>query len=350
MAATAVIPVTILTGFLGSGKTTLLNRLLAHPAAEGSAVIVNEFGAVSIDHALVRTASENVVVLPGGCVCCQEAGDLVQAMRELHFKRAAGEIPAFRRAIVETSGLADPAPLLRTLVELPLVAARYALSGVVTTVDGEFGFAQLDAHPEAVKQATVADRLVLTKADRAPAHALAALESRLAELNPGARRLRSTLGDADPALLLDTGLYRGEGRLADAGSWLNAGAYRHAGLARDAAHDRLVRSFVWRHEGPLDWATLEDALGTLLEMAGERILRVKGLANLAGEAGPVAIHAVQHTLYPAARLPAWPDADRGTRLVFIVRDLEVAFVAQTLDSFASAGGTLPLAAIETAPR
>jgi G3E family GTPase len=331
--ATTVTPVTLLTGFLGSGKTTLLNRLLGHPAAADCAVIVNEFGPVAIDHALVRTASENVVLLPSGCVCCQVAGDLVQAMRDLYFKRAAGEIPAFRRAIVETTGLADPAPLARTLIELPLVAARYSLSGIVATVDGQHGMGQLDNHPEAVKQAAVADRLVITKADLADAGALDALEARLATLNPGALRLRSTRGDADPERLLDTGLYRGSARLADAGSWLNAGAYRRVGTPLSASHDPRVTSFAWFAESPVEWPFFEDALATLLDLAGDRILRLKGLANIAGETGPVAVHAVQHTLYPAARLPAWPDADRRTRLVFIVRDLEESFVAQTLDSF-----------------
>lgn len=336
MTATSLTPVTILTGFLGSGKTTLLNRLVRHPAAGDCAVIVNEFGPVAIDHALVRTASENVVLLPSGCVCCQVAGDLVQAMRDLYYRRAAGEVPDFRRAIVETTGMADPAPLARTLVELPLVAARYSLSGIVTTVDGVHGMDELDRHPEAAKQAAVADRLVVTKADLAAPAALAALEARLAAINPGAPVLRSANGDADPERLLDTGLFRGAGRLGDAGSWLNAGAYRHAGAPQRAAHDPHIAAFAWYAESPVPWAVLEDALATLLEMAGERILRVKGLANVAGEPGPVALHAVQHTLYPPARLPAWPDADRRTRLVFIVRDLEEAFVAQTLDSFVAA--------------
>lgn len=336
MTATSLTPVTILTGFLGSGKTTLLNRLVRHPAAGDCAVIVNEFGPVAIDHALVRTASENVVLLPSGCVCCQVAGDLVQAMRDLYYRRAAGEVPDFRRAIVETTGMADPAPLARTLVELPLVAARYSLSGIVTTVDGVHGMGELDRHPEAAKQAAVADRLVVTKADLAAPAALAALEARLAAINPGAPVLRSANGDADPERLLDTGLFRGAGRLGDAGSWLNAGAYRHAGAPQRAAHDPHIAAFAWYAESPVPWAVLEDALATLLEMAGERILRVKGLANVAGEPGPVALHAVQHTLYPPARLPAWPDADRRTRLVFIVRDLEEAFVAQTLDSFVAA--------------
>jgi G3E family GTPase len=335
MTATSVTPVTLLTGFLGSGKTTLLNRLLSHPAAGNCAVIVNEFGPVAIDHALVRTASENIVLLPSGCVCCQVAGDLVQAMRDLYFRRAAGEIPDFRRAIVETTGLADPAPLARTLIELPLVAARYSLSGIVTTVDGTHGLDQLARHPEAVKQAAVADRLVITKADLAAPAALEALEARLQALNPGAPRLRSAHGDADPRRLLDTGLYRGGERLADAGSWLNAGVYRRAGAPLPAAHDPRVSAFAWFADRPVAWAAFEDALATLLELAGDRILRLKGLVD-AGGAGPVAVHAVQHTLYPPAQLPAWPDADRRTRLVFIVRDLEESFVAQTLDSFVAA--------------
>jgi len=226
MTATIVTPVTLLTGFLGSGKTTLLNRLLRDPAAADSAVIVNEFGPVAIDQALVRTASENVVLLPSGCVCCQVAGDLVQALRDLYFKRAAGEIPPFRRALIETTGLADPAPLLRTLVELPLVAARYSLAGVATTVDAVHGMDQLDRHPEAVKQAAVADRLVMTKADLASPEAMARLEARLAALNPGAGRVRAAKGAVDANWLLETGLSRGAARLPDPVSWLNAGAYR----------------------------------------------------------------------------------------------------------------------------
>jgi G3E family GTPase len=337
LTATTITPVTLLTGFLGSGKTTLLNRLLAHPMTGDCAVIVNEFGAIAIDHALVRTASENIVLLPSGCICCQVAGDLVQAMRDLYFKRAAGEIPPFRRAIIETTGLADPAPLVRTLIELPLVAARYSLSGVVTTVDGEHGLAQLDAHPEAVKQAAIADRIVITKADRASASTLLTLDARLAALNPGAPRIHSVLGDAPAEQLLDTGLYKGAGRALDAGSWLNAGAYRRVGAPQPAAHDPRVRSFAWFADEAIEWAALEDGLATLLDLAGDRVLRLKGLVNARGEAGPVAVHAVQHTLYPPASLPAWPDGDRRTRLVFIVRDLEESFVAQTLDSFVARG-------------
>ena len=332
MPASPVTPVLVLTGFLGSGKTTLLNHLLRDPAAADTAVIVNEFGPVAIDHALVRTASENIVLLPSGCVCCRVAGDLVQALRDLHFKRAAGEVPAFSRAVVETTGLADPAPLLRTLVELPLVAARYSLAGIATTVDGEHGLAQLDAQPESVKQAAMADRLVITKADRADPAALETLEARLAVLNPGAARRRSVLGDVPAAWLLDVGLTRAGGRLADPRGWLNAGAYAPMGGAA-SPHDPRIRASCWTLEGELARADLEDALATLLEVAGDRILRLKGLARVAGTPGPVALHAVHHTLYPPAALPAWPDGERTTRIVVIARDLEEARIAQIFDSF-----------------
>lgn len=341
MAASTITPVTVLTGFLGSGKTTLLNRMLCDPRFADTAVVVNELGAVAIDHLLVRRASENVTVLAGGCVCCSAAGDLVRALRELHGQRASGEIPAFKRVVIETTGLADPAPLLATLVELPLLAARFALAGVVTTVDAELGLATLDAHPEALKQAAVADRLVITKVDRAQSANVTALEERLAAINPGARVLRSTLGDADPAQLFDAGLYRGEARAADAAGWLNAGAYRRLGEARAGAHDERITSFVWRAEEPLDGEGLEEALETLLDLMGDRILRMKGLAHVAGEPGPRALHAVQHTLYPSARLAAWPDADRSTRIVFIGRGLEESAVAQIFQSFTHAPAPHP---------
>ncbi len=332
MSATVVTPITLLTGFLGSGKTTLLNHVLADAAYADTAVIVNEFGDIAIDHALVRKSSENVVVLPGGCVCCRVAGDLVNALRELHFQRAADAIPAFRRAVIETTGLADPAPILATLIEMPVVAARYSLAGVVTTVDGEHGARALDAHAEALKQAAMADRLVITKADLAPRAALDALAARLATLNPGARIVRSVLGAVDPATLFDIGLRRSDATTQVKG-WLNAGAYARA--VSGARHDPSIASFAWTSTKPFDWNALADAFEALLDTAGERILRVKGLVNVAGEAGPTAIHAVQHSLYPPARLAEWPDADRSTRIVFIVRGLEQSFVARTLDDFLS---------------
>jgi G3E family GTPase len=332
MSATVVTPITLLTGFLGSGKTTLLNHVLSNAAYGDTAVIVNEFGDIPVDHALVRKSSENVVVLPSGCVCCRVAGDLVNALRELHFQRAANAIPPFRRAVIETTGLADPAPILATLIEMPVVAARYSLAGVVTTVDGEHGARTLDAHAEAVKQAAIADRLVITKADLAPPAALDALAARLMLLNPGARLVRSVLGAVDPATLFDLGLRRSD-ETTQVGSWLNAGAYARVGDG--ARHDPSIASFVWTSAKPVDWNALADGFEALLDTAGERILRVKGLVNVAGEPGPTAIHAVQHSLYPPAKLAQWPDADRSTRIVFIVRGLEESFVTRTLDEFLS---------------
>jgi G3E family GTPase len=329
----AITPVTVLTGFLGSGKTTLVNAMLADPRYGDTAVIVNEWGAIPIDHHLVRRASENVVALPTGCICCRVAGELLGALRELHFQRASGAITAFTRVVIETTGLADPAPLLATLIEMPAVAARYSLAGVVTTVDGEHGMATLDAHPEAVKQAAVADRLVVTKVDRADPAQVSALEARLAALNPGARILRSAPGRVpDPAQLLDTGLYRADGRVADPTGWLNAGAYARAG-GTAPRHDPRIRSFAWSAEEPFAWADFESLMEALQDVVGERLLRMKGLVNVAGEPGPRAVHAVQHTLYPSARLAAWPDTDRRTRLVFIGRDLEESAVAPILNSF-----------------
>jgi len=332
VAGSGVTPVTVLTGFLGSGKTTLLNHWLRDPRFADTAVLVNEWGDIPIDHALVRESSERIVVMAGGCICCRVAGDVVRALRELHFQRVEGAVPDYRRVVIETSGLADPAPLLATLVEMPLMAARHALAGVVTAVDGQYGAAALDAHPEAMKQAAMADRLVVTKCDLAGAARLDALERRLAAINPGAARVRAAKGGVDPALVLDAGLYRGEARAPDAAGWLNAGAYRHVGAAR-AEHSGGIESFAWTREEPCPWEDVESALETLIELRGDRILRMKGLVNVAGEPGPRAVHAVQHTLYPPARLAAWPDTDLRTRIVFIGRGLDGEEAAGILESF-----------------
>jgi G3E family GTPase len=331
VAPSAITPVTVLTGFLGSGKTTLLNRIVSDVRFTDTAVLVNEWGEIPIDHALVREGSENVVVLAGGCICCRVAGDVVRALRELHFQRAEGAIPPFRRVVIETTGLADPAPLLATLVEMPLVAARYSLAGVVTTVDAEHGERTLGAHPEAVKQAAMADLQVITKCDLVAPSAIATLEAHLAALNPGAKRLRSARGSVDPAQLLATGLYRGEGVALDATGWLNAGAYRHIG-ASASRHDPAIQAFTWTIPEARPWEDMEAALQTLVELRGERLLRMKGLVRASGEPGPRAVHAVQHTLYPSARLPEWPEGERSTRLVFIGRGLEEREVAGILES------------------
>ena len=355
MTASAITPVTLLTGFLGSGKTTLLNRLLKHASMFDTAVLINEFGAVSIDHLLVREASGNVMVMSNGCICCSVAGDMVTALRDLYFKRANGEVPNFRRVVIETTGLADPAPIMHTLIEMPLVAARYSLAGIVTTVDATHGEAQLDTHFESVKQAAVADRIVITKTDLVTPEKMAALTNRLKALNPGARLLEAVAGDIDPDLLFDTGLYQPGAKTPDVQSWLRAEAYRQVlpsgfspGRSQAAArHDERIRAFAITFDQPIVWQGLVDALDTLTNLRGNEMLRIKGIVNIAGEALPRAIHAVQHTIYPVARLPAWPDADHRTRLVFIVRDVDETFVRDTVNSFVRRAQTevLPAAAI-----
>ncbi len=349
-----ITPVTLLTGFLGSGKTTLLNRLLQSPQLQDTAVLINEYGEISIDHLLVRESSDNITVLANGCVCCSVAGDMVNALRDLYFKRSKGEVPAFKRVIIETTGLADPAPIMHTLIEMPLVAARYALSGIVTTVDACHAAAQLDAHPASVKQAAVADRIVITKVDTVVPEAVAALRRRLGDLNPGATIVEAVLGAVDPAGIFDTGLYQPGNKTPDVAKWLNAAAYRALPIptnATDAAnsaintpttkptaakvsrHDERIATCCIRYDTPVAWDALITVIEMIQSMRGDQLLRVKGIINVVGESQPRVIHAVQHTLYPPARLPAWPDDDHSTRIVFILQDLDPAFIRQSLDAY-----------------
>ena len=346
MTASIITPVTILTGFLGSGKTTLLNQLLQSPQLQDTAVLINEFGDVAIDHLLVRAASDNISVLANGCVCCSVAGDMVRTLRELYFKRANGDVPNFSRIIIETTGLADPAPIMHTLLEMPLVAARYTLSGIITTVDTTHGLAQLATHPESAKQAAVADRLVLTKTDLANADYLAQLRARLYDLNPGATIVDATHGRTDISKLFDTGLYQAANKTPDVHQWLRAEAYRpvsattklNAIRARASSrHDERISAFSVRIESPVVWDSLIDVLEMLQAMRGDQLLRIKGIVNVVGESQPRAIHAVQHTTYPAALLPDWPDDDRATKLVFIVRDLDPAFIEHSLKTMTQQG-------------
>ncbi len=334
MTASIVTSVTLLTGFLGSGKTTLLNQLLQHADMQDTAVLINEFGAVSIDHLLVVKTSGDIVVMANGCVCCSVAGDMVKALRELYFKRANGEVPFFKRVVIETTGMADPAPIMHTLIEMPLVAARYALSGIVTTVDATHGEATLDGHFESIKQVAVADRIVITKTDLATKSQVEELRIRLEKLNPGATIVEAVSGEVDPHVLLDTGLYQAGSKTPDVANWLRAEAYRPVLTnAKSSNHDERIHAFAVFFDAPIVWQDLMDALGALTDLRGDELLRVKGIINVADEATPRAVHAVQHTVYPFARLPAWPDDDRRSKIVFIVRDLSEQFVRETLNSF-----------------
>jgi G3E family GTPase len=329
-------PVTILTGFLGSGKTTLLNRWLRSASLADTAVLINEFGAVSIDHLLVRASSESIAVLSNGCLCCGVAGDVVRTLRELYFERAEGRVPPFRRVVVETSGLADPAPIVHTLVELPVTSVRYMLSGIVCTVDAELGAATLSRQREAVKQIAMADRIVITKADRVDRMTLEHSLHRVAELNPTAGVVVSRNGDAASEAVFDTGLVPQGSTAPNIEKWLNA----HA-LAKDrpgtARHETGVASFVLTSDStgtvPTEWPELEDRLHALCDIAGERLLRLKGIVAARTDRGvvPIAVHAVQHVLYPAVRLAQWPDADQRTRLVLITRDMDENSVRKILE-------------------
>ncbi len=337
-----LLPVTLLTGFLGSGKTTLLNRLIRH--LPRTAVVMNEFGEISLDHDLLEKMEGPMAVLSGGCVCCTVVGSLSPTLKNLYMARERGDIPRFERVVIETTGIADPAPILDTLLNDPWVRARFRMDGVVTTVDAVLGEAQLDSYFEAARQVAVADRLILTKTDLAAAADLAALKARLAELNPAAEQLVSVKGEMDFSRILDLGLFNARDKIPDVQKWLNeqrykpvkAGGVMGKAAPQGAEHDQRIRSFSVVIDEPIPPAGLHAALEMLVGFRSEYLLRFKAIVNLAGRDRPTVLHGVQHVLYPEAELDAWPSADRRSRFVFIVRDLEPEFVAKVLADFTQA--------------
>ncbi len=338
------IPVTVLTGFLGSGKTTLLNHLLKQPELADTAVIINEFGAIGIDHLLVDSVQGEVRVLQSGCVCCSVRSDLEGALRGLLARRDAGELPPFRRVVIETTGLADPAPIMQMLIANPLVAHFCSLARVVTSVDAMFGRQQLREHWEARKQAALADTLLITKRDLA-GDGMQALEAELGALNARAVLRHADHGRVDVSDVLpprDASPVRDvHGWLAHEPAYANV-SWRSAKAGEDAApaahaHDG-VDSISLSTDSPLDWLAVQRWLAGIRADHGPHLLRVKGVLHLAGEDAPVAVQGVHHVFHPPVRLSAWPDADRRSRLVFITSGLDPKVIAESFDASFNASG------------
>lgn len=335
-------PVTadLLTGFLGSGKTSLLRRLLRLPRLADTAVLINELGEAGLDHLLVEEVGEEVVLLQSGCVCCTIRGDLRDAIGGLIGRMRRGEIPVFRRLVVETTGLADPGPIVATLSADPALRHHVRLGNVVTVVDAVDGARNLDVFPEARKQAAVADRIVVSKTDLADGTAVAALRARLADLNPTAVLHESAAGSEAAEALLLHDVHDPAGKAEEVRRWLAAEA-THAAGARSHGHGESrhggIEAFCLSAAEPLDWAAFGLWLSMLLNRHGSAILRVKGLLRIAGRDRPVVVQGVQHTVHLPEHLPAWPDGVARTRLVVIARGLDPALVERSFRAFLRIG-------------
>ncbi len=357
--------VTVITGFLGSGKTTLLNRLLDHPDMSRAAVIVNEFGEIGIDYDLVSRSDDSIVQLENGCLCCTVKGDLIDTFRDLHIQRAAGNLPKFERVIIETTGIADPAPVLQIILTNPMVVNHYALDGVVTTVDAINGISSLDRFAECIKQVAIADRIILTKIDLVSGpdreKKIAQLRDRLRKLNPAAPIIETTTSNVEPSQLFGTGLFDPDTKSADLAAWLQADAYQNnpptdeggAVLAASAepdadtlsyyrahghaaptvhAHDPDIKSFCLVREDPVTLDMLRLFLEALTREAGPDLLRVKGIVHVRERPDrPAVIQGAQQIFHSLDWLDAWPSEDRRTRIVFITRAIDQEYIENTFD-------------------
>ncbi len=342
------IPVSVLTGFLGSGKTTLLNSLLKDAMLANACVIINEFGEIGIDHLLVEKSQENLVELASGCLCCTIRGDLIDTLNDLLDRRDATTIKAFDRVVIETTGLADPAPVLHALMREPRLLQRLRLEGVITVVDGVNGMATLDQHAEAVKQVAVADRLILTKLEllsgKDGEDMLFAIIARLRKLAPGARMLTTHRGEATAERLFNTSLFDPAKKSLDVQNWLALEAVQklerthhhdHAGHHHDVSrHDAHIHSFAFTQSAPISPQALELFFELLTSYHGPNLLRMKGIVKLADDpARPVVVHQVQHVFHPPVRLDRWPDDNHDTRLVFIVKDIDKRMIEELFQAF-----------------
>ncbi|KMZ13420.1 putative metal chaperone, involved in Zn homeostasis, GTPase [Candidatus Burkholderia humilis] len=357
------IPVTLLTGFLDSGKTTILNHLVQQPELADVLVIINEFGTIPLDHQLVAHSTDNVVMeMSSGCLCCTIRGDLITTLRDIHWRFSREGQRQFDRVLIETTGLADPAPIIHTLMTQAEVATRYRLDGIVTALDLATGSETLDLHAEAVRQVAMADVLLLTKGDLIKPRQRSALDHRLdSSINPAAPRLDVPNGVVAPDSLLNLGFFSTDGKTPDVKRWLREEAYadhQHAtGAEHDDGHhhgehhpshhhgrdthdvnrhDDHIRAFCFSLKEPIPEVVLAAWLETLLRFAGSNILRVKGILNVEGHDRPYVIQGVQHIFHPPISLPAWPDDDHRSRVVFITRDVDRQAIEETFDAFRQA--------------
>ena len=321
-----VIPVSVLTGFLGSGKTTMLRHLLRQPEFSRTAVIINEFGEVGLDHELIEASEDSFIELQTGCLCCKIRSDLAQTLRDLLRRRDEGRCTPYDRIVIETSGLADPAPILQTLMTDTAIAGRLVLGGVVTTVDAVNGVGTLAREEISQKQVAVADRIVLTKLDLAGS-AESALHGRLAALNAGTPVLVAYHGRIASGAVFDAGFYDPRTKSTDVRAWLSEEAHDHV----HARHDGDIKTYAIVREEPIRAVALTLFLETLAEHCGDDILRLKGIVNIAESSDrPAVIHGVQHVFHPPAWLDRWPSDDRSSRIVLITRRVPQRWVAALL--------------------
>ena len=329
------IPVTLLTGFLGSGKTTLLNHLLSQPQMKDSAVIINEIGTMGLDHILATQVdseqiADNTVLLSSGCVCCTLKNELADTMRDLFFKRALQAIPQFNRIVIETTGMADPSPILANLMNEPVIESVFRLDAVVVTIDCEYGFGQLEKHIEARKQAAVADVLLLTKTDLATLEQITNLKEKLITINSGATQHKISHGKIDPDFIIDVGLFDPSGKHAEPQRWLRVPLKPTSMLKNQ--HDEIA-NFTIILPSPLNWRDLKPIILKLCQIHGEKLLRLKGIIHAEDQPAPLAIHAVHFTPYPLTLLTGWDEVEPISRVVLIGKGLDEAAIRKMLTQF-----------------
>ena len=322
-------PVTVITGFLGSGKTTLLSALLKKEEMKNVAVIINEFGEVGLDHALVEHSDENIVELQNGCICCTIQGDLQKTMLDLIDKMSKGDISYFDKLMIETTGLADPVPIIHTLISSMDLQRIYTLDGVITVVDATNGEKTLDLQPEAVKQAALAERIIISKIDLIEKDKVISLETRLRAINPSIKIIKSSFGDVSISDLIDLGAYDPFSKSRDVKEWLAVESmdthhdhdhdHHHVNVNR---HDENIEAFSMTSDTPVNMMAFGLFKDLLMAQMGPDLLRLKGIINIEGKDRPAVIHGVQHIFHPVHWLEQWPDTERQTKLVFITRNVK----------------------------